>query len=80
MTVNSLVREKEILPYVMCSRVETENGKSICTVSSNDFHKIWVKLGCLNGVGMPVIHSWLCQSRLKLKSWKILLTNLWGTF
>ena len=30
---------------LLWSRVETENGKSICTVSSNDFHKIWVKLG-----------------------------------
>ena len=70
------MKDPEVLSDWLSGRVETENGKSICTVSSNDSHKIWVKLGCLNGVGMPGIHSWLCESRLKLKSWKILLTNL----
>ena len=60
--------------------VETKNIKSICTAPLHDFHKIWVKLGCLYGVGMPGIHSWLCQNCLKLKSWKILPTNLKGTF
>ena len=33
--------------------MERKNIKSIYTVPLHDFHKIWRKLGCLHGVGMP---------------------------